>query len=292
MIIGISGKIGSGKDTVGYIIQRLTLKNISIDEQDIVDSIKYNQRSFSGTLKFEIHKFADAIKDIVCILIGCTRKQLEDINFKNSYLDNRWDKKKFCFQVLKNCGKKEIVEYSDEVDELECPDDCLSTYGIDEKITVRELLNHIGTNLFRDQLHQDVWVNALFNKYVNKGIKGICPLDTLTCQDEIECLAYGIKCNRPNWIITDVRYPNEAQSIKYRGGLLIRVNKYIEYSNEVYCNGGRLSPDWNGIEEIESTHDSETALDDYKFDHVINNNGVLEELVKKVKDILIKKKIL
>ena len=30
----------------------------------------------------EIKKFADKLKDIVCLLIGCTREQLEDQEFK------------------------------------------------------------------------------------------------------------------------------------------------------------------------------------------------------------------
>jgi len=32
-------------------------------------------------------------------------------------------------------------------------------------------------------------------------------------------------------------------------------------------------------------HPSETALDDYEFDYVIDNNGSIEELVEKVKQL-------
>ena len=71
-----------------------------------------------------------------------------------------------------------------------------------------------------------------------------------------------------NSIITDVRFLNEANAIKERGGILIKIER---------DNG------------TESTHISETALDSYDidtFDYTINNNGTLEDLAKKVNAIL------
>ena len=61
-LISISGKIGSGKDTVAGIIQKIT----------------GNQ--------FEIVRFADKVKDIVCLLLNCTREQLEAREFKEKAL--------------------------------------------------------------------------------------------------------------------------------------------------------------------------------------------------------------
>ena len=87
MVIGVSGKIGSGKDTIGKIIQYLT------SESSKKDTSKY--RDFEAFLKngggssprnfdfhyqssWEIKKYADKLKDITCLLLGCTREQLED----------------------------------------------------------------------------------------------------------------------------------------------------------------------------------------------------------------------
>jgi len=39
-------------------------------------------------------------------------------------------------------------------------------------------------------------------------------------------------------------------------------------------------------------HLSETALDNYSFDYTIDNNGTIEELIIKVKEILIKEKLI
>ena len=66
MVIGVSGKIGSGKDTIGKIIQNLTNDH------------------------WEIKKYADKLKVITCLLLGCTREQLEDRGFKEKELGEEW----------------------------------------------------------------------------------------------------------------------------------------------------------------------------------------------------------
>lgn len=272
MIIGISGKIDSGKDTVGKIMQYLT-------EPEIYNSIScidyLNKYSKSYMYDWQIVKFADALKDIVCILTGCTREQLEDIDFKNSKLGDEWIKNRGKLNCTPNesCFKNTNGRYCNENFGNNC------NTSIIEHYTYRELLQKLGTNLLRNQLHENVWVNSLFSKY-----KGVFRGAGMTYNDLTQ--------DFPNWIITDVRFPNEAKAVKDRNGILIRVNRFKEYSNELYCNGGKQSPDWNGIEEIESRHPSETALDNYKFDYVIDNNSTIEDLIIKVKEILIKEKII
>ena len=39
-------------------------------------------------------------------------------------------------------------------------------------------------------------------------------------------------------------------------------------------------------------HPSETALDNHPFDYTIDNNGTIEELIEKVREILIKEKLI
>jgi len=70
MIIGINGKIGAGKDTVGTIIQGLLLTN-------------KNQSS-------EIKKFAGKLKQIASILTGIPVENFEDQEFKTTLLDVEW----------------------------------------------------------------------------------------------------------------------------------------------------------------------------------------------------------
>lgn len=59
-------------------------------------------------------------------------------------------------------------------------------------------------------------------------------------------------------VFTDVRFQNEAIAIRNMGGQVWRVNR-------------------PGIEAVNS-HSSETAMDGWKYDRVINNYGSLEEL--------------
>lgn len=125
-------------------------------------------------------------------------------------------------------------------------------------MTFRDLLQKLGTEVMRDGLHKDVWVNALFSDYkpfIYSDIGGF---------------------EYPSWVITDTRFPNEFNAIKERGGINIRV----------------VRPDMHSLQDMLPSHPSETALDEYSFDYEIINNGTLEDLVEKVKVILIKEGIL
>ena len=64
-LIGITGKINSGKDECGLILQYLTsiyYNNCSYDEYKMLN---YNTQS-----EWKIVKFADKIKDIVCVVLS------------------------------------------------------------------------------------------------------------------------------------------------------------------------------------------------------------------------------
>lgn len=61
-----------------------------------------------------------------------------------------------------------------------------------------------------------------------------------------------------NTMITDVRFQNEADAIKKIGGIVVRVDRQI-------C-------------KPVAGHISETALDNYNFDHVIDSNKGIPEL--------------
>ena len=277
MIIGISGKIGSGKDTVGRIIEYLTcpVMGIQVEMKDWVYKPDYS--NFQPN--WQIVKFADALKDVICILTGCTREQLEDENFKNNKLPDEWIRYGYAdgfFKYYKN-GKEETkmnnVQCDKERYELEYKTNWETSYKVHP--TYRELLQYIGTDLLRNQLHENVWVNALFNNY--------------KCIGNYEFSEMYLKEHPnsnptepiyPNWIITDVRFPNEAKAIKDMGGIIVRVNRINSTPQTIYVN------------KQNSTHPSETALDTYEFDYVIDNNDTLENLISKVEYILKKESII
>ena len=187
MIIGISGKMGSGKDTLGDML-------CGID------------RSYS------IKKYATKLKQIASLLSGIPVERFESQDFKKFDMPTVWNK-----------IKKPTSAYGEQM----------------EKMTVREFLQKIGTDALRDGLHNDVWVNALFADYKER---------------------YFGSNSMPNWIITDVRFPNEAQAVIDRGGIMVRINR---------TDKSRVNAD----------HPSEIALDNWDgFHYTIDNNGTLEDL--------------
>ena len=287
MLIAINGRKQSGKDTVGKIIQYLTVSDYEnvkhiLKERNGKDiSIEEHFNSFiirDYKVQWQIKKFADKLKDIVCLLINCTREQLEDESIKSKELGEEW----WYWYMERDGGYSPII-----LDYLTTTKKELKNYeGLELiKPTIRFLLQFIGTNLFRNQLHPEIWVNALMSEYKTKSTLvsevnylgdsrcGICKKPTkdisyFLCDEHVE----KSKNNFPNWIITDMRFLNEMEAVKKREGITIRVNR--------------------NLEESKDQDESETELDNAEFDYIINNNGTIEELIEKVKEILIKEKLI
>lgn len=200
-LIGISGKIGSGKDTFAEIIKLLSsapyLTNQTIEH--------YLRNPNANLLRTEwtVKKFAGKLKEVASLLTGIPVYKFEDQDFKKTNLPEEWN------------------VWHPNLDRS-------------EPMTVRELLQKLGTEAMRNGLHTNTWVNATFANY-NSGSR---------------------------WLITDVRFPNEAASIVMKGGLLVRLNRNSDTGD----------------------HPSETALDNYDFSIVIENTGSLSELIDKARE--------
>jgi hypothetical protein len=185
-------------------------------------------------------------------------------NFKQKYCD--WEIKKYAGKVkeiaslLTGIPIEKFEDQEFKKTNLEKNWDVKSKYR-DRRpptpMTVREFLQKLGTEAMRDGLHTNVWVNALFADYRTN----------FEAKDVNE---WG-KNLQNNWIITDMRFPNEMEAVVERKGITIRINR----------------PEINLL-----AHPSETSLDTAEFDYTINNSGTIEELIKKVKDILVKEKII
>jgi len=79
-LIGISGKIGSGKDTVGNILQYITTSRTYgksfLEWEKLLSEKPDHGKWYAGYSNWSIKKYADKLKEIVCLLISCTREQL------------------------------------------------------------------------------------------------------------------------------------------------------------------------------------------------------------------------
>ena len=304
-IIGISGRIGSGKDTVGKIIQYLidkhghgfTNPDTEFDFQSYIN-VRHDKHS-----SWKIKKFAYALKQVCSILTGIPIEDFEKQEVKDRVLGEEWRRWHVIVRLVNDYGTYYTIKRfatEKEGNAFKATTDGTIIESGTNLITVRELLQQVGTDAMRNIVHPNVWVNALMSQY--KGIECTsfphnAPIFGIpTEEDEVK---YGIiGLIEPDWIITDVRFPNEAVAIKERSGIVIRVNRDLpcpvckltkyeqrgEPCKNIACPKGRA--DYIG------KHPSEIALDDYPFDYFINNNGSIEELIKEVKYFLTIKEIL
>jgi len=275
MILGISGKIGAGKDEVGNIIKYLCVGAdkalISYDKWDGKEVWGSTDNKFH-TSSYKIRKYADKLKDIVCLLIGCTREQLEDIDFKNSELGESWWYHSIQREIS---GTYQLIPYDKTKSNL-----------LIHKLTPRKLLQLLGTECGRNIIHPNIWINSLYADY-----KPIVPhvrvrQKGMTASEARLAFSLATKnAKLPNWVITDMRFPNEAKAVKDRSGITIRVNRTYDIDKSDILNNPEKAPPI-------SFHESETALDNYEFDYVIDNSKGIDELISIVKYILIKEKVI
>ena len=179
MIIGISGKAGSGKDTAAKMLEVL-YANPDISYKD------FTNKRYKNFADIQIVHFADTLKETAQVLFRISE-----------------------WETNTQEGKKTTIDWIGK--------------------TVRELLQGIGQGL-RDAIDSDLWIKILFANTENWS----------------------------NYIIADVRYPNEIKAIKERNGILLRIDRKDAGAGN---------------------HSSETALDNYKeWDVHIENNSSIEDL--------------
>jgi hypothetical protein len=256
-LIGINGYAGSGKDLVGQCIQLLhTLTDVQA-KTTISRLSKNDDWWLEEQSGWEIKKFAGKLKDIASMLTGIPVEQFEDQAFKKTYLGPEWD-----FYTVSMIDNGELLRQEGRFntkDEAERHATYMaSSYGsfrFDyvvgmQRMTVRQFLQELGTDACRNELHPNTWVNALFADYRGEY-----------CSSGPN--AHLAKELQQNWIITDCRFPNEAKAIKDRGGMIIRIKR-------------------PGVTAV-NAHPSETSLDDYPFDAVIDNDSTIEDLYNQVK---------
>jgi hypothetical protein len=133
-------------------------------------------------------------------------------------------------------------------------------------ITPRYILQQWGTEVCRKGFHNDIWIASLENKLRN-------------IKDDV--------------VISDCRFPNEIKSIRSSGGIVIRVKRGDEpewYDAARSVNRG----EWGNMSwalsrhqlEKAGIHTSETAWVGTKFDAVLENDGSIDDLFAKVRDLV------
>ena len=138
-------------------------------------------------------------------------------------------------------------------------------------LTPRWVLQQWGTEVVRKSFHDDTWIASLENK-----IRKIT--------DDV--------------VISDCRFVNEIQAIRNQGGIVVRVtrgevppwyNWAVEYNNSAIMRRGEMmrTADQEESPIKYKIHLSEWAWAGTKFDHVFDNNGLLDELYTSINDLVL-----
>jgi len=98
-------------------------------------------------------------------------------------------------------------------------------------LTPRFVLQYVGTDLLRAGFHEDIWVASLQRR-----------LHRYSTEERV--------------VVSDIRFPNEAEAVRLAGGLVVRVVRSVE----------------------RGTHASEAGGDAIEADRELQNDGTLEEL--------------
>jgi hypothetical protein len=132
-------------------------------------------------------------------------------------------------------------------------------------LTPRWVLQYWGTEVCRRSFHDDIWIASLENKLRN---------------------------SKDNIVISDCRFPNEIEAIKKANGIIVWVQRGALpewYNDAVSANQGNNI----GINamKLRKIHASEWAWLGNEFDHIIDNNGTIDDLFKQAQSLVIGQQI-
>ena len=133
-------------------------------------------------------------------------------------------------------------------------------------LTPRLMLQLWGTEVCRRGFHDDIWIASLENK-----------LRKIT----------------DNVVISDCRFPNEIDSIRNSGGIVVRVKRGPDpewYNDAMQYNRGEVANMAWALSRAKldnlNVHASESAWVGTNFDYVLDNNATLDHLYQQINDLL------
>jgi hypothetical protein len=125
-------------------------------------------------------------------------------------------------------------------------------------LTPRWVLQFWGTDVCRVNFHEDIWIASLEKKIMRKGMGSV---------------------NKPhNFVIPDTRFPNEINLIRKLGGEVWAVQRgdYPDWMVNLLTHG----------EEPHDIHPSEWSWVNANMNHLIRNDGTIEDLQTAVANLL------
>jgi len=220
--ITLAGKKQSGKDTSAIFIRQLLISDsfqYHIDDKgeiQIINSVGHGPLDPLGDTRIHIVHFADALKQACHTIFGIPLKDMATEEGKQKLTHILWPNNDGF-----NCGwfPHPGIEY-------------VSSTQQPPYMTVREVLQFVGTDLFREQMYANVWVESIF-RY---------PWE-----------------DRDIVIIADARFPNEVE-FACQHGLLIKIERDTNLKSDSHKSETALD-DYKGYDHIVQNNSS---LDDLR----------------------------
>lgn len=135
-------------------------------------------------------------------------------------------------------------------------------FGYD--VTPRHILQFIGTEVMRNSLHPDIWIDSMEKRIISNG----CDM-----------------------VITDVRFPNEVEFIKSLNfGKIIRITRGEE--KDFYKNAIKINEEFDYGNKpdiplhIDGVHYSEWATAGMTVDYELDNSGNIQHLYDEIDKLL------
>jgi hypothetical protein len=132
-------------------------------------------------------------------------------------------------------------------------------------LTPRWILQYWGTEVCRSGFHDDIWIASLENK---------------------------MRKTTDNIVISDVRFPNEIKAIHNAGGRVVRIKRGDDpewYQDALNMNAGPQNMSWAISKmrmEQRKIHASETAWVGGAIDHIVSNDGTIDDLFSQIKNLV------
>jgi hypothetical protein len=203
MILSLSGRISSGKDTAA---------------DWLVSKHGFIRESFAGTLKL-------AVSSVFSWSIDMIEGKTVEARIQREQVDTWW------------------------ANRLNIPN-----------LTPRWALQNIGTDVFRNHFHDDIWLASLEYKLQESKNKNI--------------------------VISDSRFVNELNMLKSAGATTVMVNRGLPPDWWDIAKQAYYDPEAVKTMQMLNVHRSEWDAAGYTYDVDIDNNGSLLDLYSKVDELI------
>lgn len=242
MIISFTGKKNSGKNTAATMLRYIAL---GFDYQHYLEyKDKYEEcweyyteaSTFEDLPKFVYKSFASKVKNVCSIITGLPRENFDNRELRDQELGIEGLKNPILLGLYPDRINKEMQVFEKQI---------VSNY------TYETFMQRVAEAM-RDMIHQDIWVNALMQDYE--------PINKENRQSMGNVLDYS-NCTFPNWLITDLRFNNEAQAVIDRSGYVLQIAR-VSSDNDVHASEQSIHPEFVFM--------------------YIKNDGTLEELYNKL----------